>query len=260
MKLAKRLFDFYLDSSLHIAFAVVALLHISRISFNATSNSNLNYFLFFGTVVGYNFLKYSIPALENRLFLKHNLPILSATIIAGTTTVYYFFQLQSPLQKAFFIMGFLILAYPFLRRYGMWKMVLVGYAIAMITVYIPFAESQIAGYDLYITMLQRFLITISLLIPLEIEDSQNDKLTTHTLPQKKGVRFTQLFGILLLFPFLTIEFLKANSSYIVLPISIITAVAIQFSAIKRNKYFTSFWVESIPILWWLILMLFNLNV
>jgi hypothetical protein len=31
------------------------------------------------------------------------------------------------------------------------------------------------------------------------------------------------------------------------------AVALAFANEKRSKYYTSFWVESIPVVWWLLL-------
>ena len=53
------------------------------------------------------------------------------------------------------------------------------------------------------------------------------------------------------------EFLKPNPNYVVLLISIITAMFIKFTSLKRNQYYTSFWVESIPVLWFVILLFLN---
>jgi hypothetical protein len=88
-------------------------------------------------------------------------------------------------------------------------------------------------------------------------DSKTDEKTLNTLPQLFGVNSTKLFGILLVIPFILLEFLIQNPSYLVLPIGIITVLFIDFTDWKRNKYYTSFWVESVPILWWLMLVLFQ---
>jgi len=64
-----------------------------------------------------------------------------------------------------------------------------------------------------------------------------------------------MLGILLVIPFILLEFLKLHPSYLVLPIGIITVTFIDFTELKRNKYYTSFWVESVPIFWWLLLVL-----
>ena len=37
-------------------------------------------------------------------------------------------------------------------------------------------------------------------------------------------------------------------------IAIVIGLFIRFSSTKNTKYYTSFWVECIPILWWLILV------
>jgi len=58
----------------------------------------------------------------------------------------------------------------------------------------------------------------------------------------------------LVIPFIILEFLKPNPSYLVLPIGIITVTFINFTELHRNKYYTSFWVESVPILWWILLL------
>ena len=101
-------------------------------------------------------------------------------------------------------------------------------------------------------MMQRFLILVSLLIPFEILDSKTDAKSLQTLPQQFGINNTKLFGILLVIPFITLEFIKTNSSFLVLPIGIMTVLFIHFSSVERNKYYTSFWVESVPILWFLL--------
>ena len=112
-------------------------------------------------------------------------------------------------------------------------------------------------FDFYVSLMQRFFILTSLLIPFEIMDSKTDLETMNTLPQLLGINSSKIFGILLLIPFMVFEFLKPNPSYVVLLISIITAMFIKFTSLKRNQYYTSFWVESIPILWWVLLLLFQ---
>jgi hypothetical protein len=38
-------------------------------------------------------------------------------------------------------------------------------------------------------------------------------------------------------------------------IACITALFLAFANEKRSKYYTSFWAESIPVLWWVLLVL-----
>jgi hypothetical protein len=128
--------------------------------------------------------------------------------------------------------------------------------VTFITVYIPFQAIKWVPFELYISLIQRFFILTSLLIPFEIMDSKTDDRTLNTLPQLFGINSAKLFGILLVIPFIVLEFLKPDPSYLVLPVGIITVLSIDFTEWKRNKYYTSFWVESVPILWWLLLLVF----
>jgi hypothetical protein len=147
--------------------------------------------------------------------------------------------------------------YPFFRKFGWLKLFLVSFVVTFITVYIPFQNVKWLPLEFYISIFQRFFILISLLIPFEIMDSKNDDKTLNTLPQLFGIDSAKLFGILLVIPFIILEFLKLHPSYLVLPIGIITVTLINLTELHRNKYYTSFWVESVPILWWLMLVLFQ---
>jgi len=62
MKFLKRLFDFYLDASIHVALAVFSLLKITAILYKVELSNHLSLFVFFGTIVCYNFIKYGVEA------------------------------------------------------------------------------------------------------------------------------------------------------------------------------------------------------
>src|SRR5690606_11722387 len=58
MLIIKRLFDFYLQSSIHVALAVFSLVLMSQHQFGIAYEPAIALFAFFGTIVGYNFVKY----------------------------------------------------------------------------------------------------------------------------------------------------------------------------------------------------------
>ena len=254
MRILKQLLDFYIQSSIHVGIAVLSLVYITSFSNDLSKNFIYPSCIFFGTVLGYNFLKYYDIILTKSFTIKKHLALLSITILAGFGCLFFFLWLNRTIQINLIQVGILVLAYPFLRKYGLLKIFLVSFSVAVITVYIPFLTTKFLTLDFYITFLQRFLIAISWLIPFEILDSKTDALHLNTIPQKFGIHKAKLFGIILVIPFMILEFLKSNYSYIVIPIGIITVLFIHFSSQKRNEYYTSFWVESIPILW-LVLML-----
>jgi len=70
MKLLLRFFNFYLDASIHVALAVFSLVYVTTITLNISINSHLIYFIFFGTIVCYNFIKYGVEA--DKYFLVAN--------------------------------------------------------------------------------------------------------------------------------------------------------------------------------------------
>lgn len=249
----KRLFDFYLNASFHIGFAILALTHITEISLKIPLQINLSIVVFFGAVVGYNVLKYVDVLTRNRQWINRNPMIILVSIVAFLAAGYYFLQLERTMQLAFIGIGVIICLYPFLRKFGLIKMFLVSFCIALITVGIPFLMIKSVSVDCYLTFIQRFLIVVSLLIPFEIYDSKSDDPKLLTLPQQFGIRPTKILGMLLVIPFLLLEFFKTNPSYSVLIVSIIAVLFIHFSSVHRSKYYSSFWVESVPIFWWIFL-------
>jgi hypothetical protein len=101
------------------------------------------------------------------------------------------------------------------------------------------------------------LIVICLLIPFEILDSKTDEKQLKTLPQLFGIPATKIFGIILLILFLVLSFMGFRKEKMVIDviISVATGLFIAFSNINRNRYYTAFWVESMPVFWLLIYLL-----
>lgn len=255
MKFARQLFDFYIQSSLHVAFAVMSLVYITIISSDLLNHFVYPSCVFFGTVLGYNFLKYYIIFYKGEFHSAKYYSILIVSLLALIGMILFFFMMSRTIQISILFSGFFVAIYPFLRRFGWLKLFVVSFVVTFITVYIPFIFYKPIVLDYYLTLIQRFLILISLLIPFEILDSPTDCKTMNTLPQRFGIQKTKLLGILLVVPFIVLEFLKVNSSFVVIPIGVITVLAIHFTSLKRDNYYTSFWVESIPIVWMILLFL-----
>lgn len=254
MKFFKNIFDFYIQSSLHVAFAIFALLHVTEVSLELTRNKNLECIIFFGTIVGYNFLKYFEAFQKGKYDFKKNRYVIGLTFLSIIAVIFYFLQLNNSTQFYFIKIGLWVALYPFLRKFGFWKLFLVSFCVTAITVYATIFQQVSLSNNEKIILLQRFLIVISLMIPFEILDSQTDDDSMKTLPQRFGIFKTKLLGIVLLFPFVLLDFFKEKIEISTFAIAIITALFIGFTNLKRDKYYTSFWVESVPILWWLVLV------
>ena len=95
----------------------------------------------------------------------------------------------------------------------------------------------------------------------EIIDINTDDPHLQTVPQQIGVEKTKLLGYGLLALLLALEFLyEANQDYTPLFFKLIVsssiALFLYFANENRSRYYASFWVEAIPIFWWLILVQF----
>ena len=73
MKRLKSILDFYIDTSIHVGFAVFSLAQITKMFLNSELNVITYFFIFFGTVFGYNFLKYFDVFRKNIFIKKKNL-------------------------------------------------------------------------------------------------------------------------------------------------------------------------------------------
>lgn len=253
MRILQKIADFYIDASIHVALAIASLVYVTQLDIYFDYSSAI----FFGTIVAYNFLKYIELIAVKKVFSVKIKAIIIFTILSFLAFLFFFFGMERKIQLQLFLTGILVLVYPFLRKQGWLKLFLVSFVITITTALIPFSFDEVIGSDWPIVVLQRFFFVTSLMVPFEIYDSQFDKESLHTLPQRFGIRKAKLFGILLVIPFLVLEFLKVNSSLTVIPVGIITVLAIHFTSLKRNEYYTSFWVESIPIVWLILLLVFN---
>jgi hypothetical protein len=87
----------------------------------------------------------------------------------------------------------------------------------------------------------------------EIIDLKKDAPDLLTVPQKIGLQKTKGLGLLLLFPFYFLEFFKSNVEHVQLLVNVIlvviTTLFLHFANENRSRYYTAFWVESIPVLW-----------
>src|SRR5690606_1692626 len=101
--------------------------------------------------------------------------------------------------------------------------------------------------------LQRFLLVMMLMLPFEIRDLQYDSLKLATIPQKIGVLKTKIIGTLIGILFFVLEFFKMQINTKLVALTLIVAIMILlylwFANKSRSDYYSSFWVESIPIQW-----------
>lgn len=259
-KFFKNIFDFYINGSIHVALAVFAFVQITCGQFQLLIDNKVSLFAFFGTIVGYNFIKYDELARVKKVVWHTQLRLVvllsfASAIVCG----YYFFQLNRLTQLtsigALLLTGFYALPIvPKKTNFRNWsgvKIYLVALSWAIVTVLLPvFYSEMFIGELIWIYFIQRFLIVFVLILIFEIVDLSKDALSLQTIPQQIGVKKTKWLGYVLLvicvyiYPYYgwrTVGFFFAL---------FLISLFLFFATPSRSKYYTSFWVEAIPIVWW----------
>ena len=86
MRILGKIFNFYIDSSIHVALSCFALVRITQHYFNISKDFHIGYFAFFGTIVGYNFVKYEALARAKKAQMKNKLKAIAEKLIEGKKT------------------------------------------------------------------------------------------------------------------------------------------------------------------------------
>jgi hypothetical protein len=152
----RKILDFYIHSSIHVGVAVFCLVQLSVPQW--TSYSVL---VFFGTVIGYNFLKYFEWFLANKRLRFNIIGIVSVSILATIAFLLLFLEQGAAIQFDLLVALVLVVLYPFIRKLGWLKPFFVSIVVSYVTVSIPLKDNA----DVAWFFAQRFLLLSSLMIP-----------------------------------------------------------------------------------------------
>ncbi len=241
----RKIVDFYIQSSIHVGFAVFCLVQLS-----VQQWSSYSFLVLFGTIVGYNLLKYSEWFFSTPFFRIQYIGILVVTLFSTLGFFWFLLQQNTTVQLHMLFAFGLVVLYPFIREIGWLKPFYVSFVVSYITLFIPL-KSDIDVIGLFV---QRFLLLSIVMIPFEILDSSKDAVAMKTLPHCFGIVRTKQIGYGLVVLFLTISIFLQNNLYFFAFAALSSLIAIYFSTEKRSWYYTSFWVESLPIFWLLVLL------
>lgn len=249
-----------------MALAVVSLVLITLINYNIPLDLNICLFVFFGTITGYNFVKYAgVAGLHHRSLTK-NLRLLQIfSLIIFFALIYIAFKLPQNVLFFTLIMGIFTSLYilPFfgkgrnLRGLAGVKIFVIAFVWSGVTVVLPLInKTEILQWNITLDLLQRFLFVFALILPFEIRDLRFDMAKLNTIPQIFGVPKTKIIGILTILATILLEFLKVETTLenllSLIAAGILLSILITKSRIRQPKYYSSFWVEGVPIAWILI--------
>ncbi|WP_405200450.1 hypothetical protein [Christiangramia sp. LLG6405-1] len=269
MKYLRQAFDLYINSSIHVALAVVCFAMISMLEYNFKITYDLLAFIFISTITGYNFVKYAGIAKLHHSSLAGNLRIIQIfSFVSFLALIYFTVQLSVNVLIATGILGLLTLLYALpvfgnsrnLRSLAGIKIFVIAMVWAGTTVLLPVINAQqLLNQPVLIDFFQRFCMVVVLTLPFEIRDLIYDSDSLETIPQRIGVRKTRIFGVVLSILICVIEiFQRQFRGYSLLAlflVCVIIGIFLLGSRERQSKYYASFWVESIPIMYLGILLL-----
>jgi hypothetical protein len=273
MKGLKSIVQFYINSSLHVGLSCYALVRITQFLLHISQQNAVAYFAFWGTIVGYNFVKYEELARAKKLQMRKQLRGIAVfSFFSFIMTGYYFFLLERLTQIIAVVFLGLTLLYtlPFFpnrnnaRNWAGVKIYIVSFCWVGATVFLPVLNANVVlTTSIGIISIQRFILIFVLILIFEIIDLRHDNPNLRTVPQQIGVKNTKILGYFLLVVFCGLEVLNVNNDASIhflslklifeIAIAIVIALFLAFANEQRSKYYTSFWVESIPIVWWVCL-------
>lgn len=275
MKIIRQLLNFYINSSIHVALAAYALTWVTLIQFDINYDENSLYFVFFASITGYNFVKYfGVAKFHHRSLAGWLKAIQIFSLIAFIAMCYYAFKLETNTLIVISVLGLITFLYAIplipkkiliddqknLRQISGLKIYVIALVWTFTTILLPLVNNDVAiDYDVVITSLQRFLFVLVLMLPFEIRDLNYDSLKLATIPQRIGVKKTKIIGVLLLMVFFMLDYFKdeltGNSILSTLMIMFVTLLSVVCSNKNQSKYYSAFWVESLPIVWLGILLM-----
>ncbi len=264
----KRLVYLYLNGSVHVAVAVFALVQMTFYFSKIPFDPIVSLLAFSGTLFSYNFIKYSDVVYRNCNRLSDDMKwVIGISVIAMITGVICFFMLEPITQLV--TIGFLLLSVlyavpinpkiPNLRNWAGVKIYIVSLCWAGVSLILPIVNAGVdLTFDIGIKFIQRFLLVLILILIFEIVDLQFDDKKLKTVPQTLGVDKTKKLILLLLIPFYVLEFFKVGFESIQAWNNLVIVALVWYftreASPKKSKYFTLFWVESVPIIWWLLVV------
>ena len=263
MRILKKILDFYINSSIHVALSSSSLVIMSEYMFHIPININVIAFTFFGTIVGYNFVKYDALARIQKIEIRKELKgIIFLSFLSFLTCGYFFLNLhfKTKMYAVFVLLITLLYTLSFFpnnknaRNWVGVKIYIVALCWVGVTLFLPIIDAGVViTTDFFLKCIQRFILVFVLILIFEIIDLANDDPHLQTVPQKIGVKRTKILGLLLLLPFYFLEFFKINFDSNQLIVNLVLVITLSFFILfanqNRSKYYTSFWVEAIPILW-----------
>ena len=266
VKIVKRVLDFYLEASIHVALSVLCLVIITENLFKLEIGLQLKYAIFFGAIAIYNFIKYGIESKKYVFIPKgRHKKYFIFSMFCVAIALYNFLFVWEYLWKPSLLLLFAVVLYAFplfpgnknLRSHGIVKVLLVAIVWVGVTVLLPLMFMQeVIGRSVWVEMIQRFVFVFILMLPFEIRDLAVDPIELGTIPQRIGSIKTKTIGSFGAIVFFVLTYFKGHINIAEIMskgfIFLLLGFAMYATRRKQQPYFASLYIESIPIVWFVL--------
>ena len=264
----KSFIQFIVFSNIWVALCVLSLTLSSEFLLS-TSNYKITQFVFFATLFSYNFqrvvrIKKGLKHVRKSWLANQNIAIYLLMFCGSLVSTYQFFEFQLLTQVVIVIVGLLSVLYPFgLREIPFSKIFIISFVWAISTMLLLVIENDIPlSKNLSLHLTARFLFVFAISIPFDIRDLKYDAQNLITIPLFFGVsksRFIAFFmllicGVIAFYQYFENSLLLSNLLALILLYFVSSIFVLKSDESRREMYF-SFWVESLSILGYLLLVI-----
>ena len=262
---------FFINSNIWAAFCVLGLAFSTEILLGVT-NFKISQFIFFSTIFAYNFQRLVRIKEGHEHFYKDWLDknrkvIYILMFLAGAVSAYLFFDFKLSTQIAILFTGAISVFYPYvLRKIPFAKIFIISLVWAVSTMLLLVLENNIPiSQNIMWQLVSLFLFVFAITIPFDIRDIKYDSQNLITIPLFFGVKTAKIISVFALFICCIISFFQHLELALNLPnllalilLYILAAIFIQKSDENKGEIYFSFWVESLSLFSYFLLVISKL--
>jgi hypothetical protein len=269
----KKVFEFYINSNIHVAIAASCLLGVVSFYLDLFVPYE-TIFLFFATFLSYNYIRYrkwrnkELKKETDLWFEKNKTLLFVLNIVTLIGVVFCLFQFKRMSLLLIIPFGVITLLYMIpvfklkgvritLRTLPSLKIFSIAISWAGLVVLFPAMENNLL-FDVrvfYLFVMMLFFV-IALTLPFDIRDMKFDSNLLNTLPQLMGLKKVKIFGICCVVFVFILDFFIFHFNESTLIIAVLLCIMLLISSKNQSKFFASFWVEGIPIVWYCLFKFF----
>ena len=266
----KCILDYYIDSSFHVSLCAISyiLLIYNQTYLTVKISDYILFdfiFVFSTTYFAYNYIKfYEIIISKNKRINTLIWSFFISALMFCLISINLFLKLSITKQILVLFISFFTIAYttPFYRKFTfrsnpILKIFSIAISWTLLIVVFPYYEVFDFYYLLYYSVIIFVMVAVQM-IPFEIRDARLDanftknSVNIYGLNKVKNSGYVLLLSILVFLIIFSQLYNNINLEVSSLIILVIMAILIRKSAKNQFKYFSSLFVESIPVYWLII--------